>query len=349
MRVAFFTYPSAFQNIGGGEILLLKLKEYLEKKGVRVDLFDIWNGKVTDYDFIHIFGSVKDCLGLALVARSRNVKVAITPLLWSDLRRALFTQGSVRTKLNFLCRHFAKVVWPSFPSARRKLLLASDLIFPNSDIEKRQIARLFSIPKERMRVVYNGVDPIFLSASPDLFRQAHGEESFILGVGRIEPRKNQLNLIKGVARLESKKLILIGSPVSGYEDYFMACQKEGKGFTTFIPTLRHDDPMLRSAYAACELFVLQGWFETPGLVAMEAALAGARVIATSGGSTREYFQDKVDYLNPADPSDISRKIQRNLSKPKSGVLKEHILAHFTWDKIAQDTHRFYQETLSCLS
>src|SRR3989338_2999262 len=100
MKVAFVTYPSAFQNIGGGEVLLLKLREYLRKSGAEVDLFDFWNGRVENYDIVHIFGSVKDCLGLVQVANSRKVKVAITPLLWSDWRRALFNDASFKSRID---------------------------------------------------------------------------------------------------------------------------------------------------------------------------------------------------------------------------------------------------------
>lgn len=343
MKVAFFTYPSAFQNVGGGEILLLKLREALQKQGAQVDLFDSWNGRVENYDFIHVFGSVKDCLGLVQVARSRKVKVAITPLLWSDWRRAIFSDGSLRSKADFTARHLTKVFFPAFPSKRRKLLLSADLVFPNSEIEKKQTARLFAIPQEKMRVVYNGVDPSFQDADPSLFKKIYGEEPFILGVGRIEPRKNQLNLIKAVKGIIGARLILIGSPVSGYEDYFNRCRKEGETFTIFIPTLKHEDPLLRSAYASCALFVLQGWFETPGLVAMEAALGGAPVLATQGGSTREYFADAVEYLDPSSPSDIQKKIVRSLAAPRSGALKSRILANFTWDRVARDTLKFYRE------
>ncbi len=345
MKIAFFTYPSAFQNIGGGEILLLKLKEYLEKEGQEVDLFDSWSAKMESYDFLHVFGSVKDCLGLVRVANVRKVKVAITPLLWSDARRALFTEGSLLTKADFVARHVAKWVFPWFPSSRRKLLLHSDLIFPNSNTELKQIARMFSIPIGKMRVVYNGVDKEFAKADPVLFRACHGREPFVLGVGRVEPRKNQLNLIRAVKRIKDKKLFLIGSPVSGFEDYFHKCQEEGAGFVTFLPTLKHDDPLLASAYAACELFVLPGWFETPGLVAMEAALAGARIIATDGGSTREYFKDHVDYFNPANPLDIQGQVMRTLRKPKTDALGKHVLENFTWDKIARSTVCSYEEFL----
>lgn len=343
MRVAFFTYPSAFQNVGGGEILLMKLREYLVKQGVEVDLFDSWNARIENYDWLHVFGSVKDCLGLVEVANKRNVRVAITPLLWSDLRRAVFTHGSLLTKADFLARHGMKWLWPSFPSSRRRLLTSSDLIFPNSEIEQRQIARLFAVDASKMRVVPNGVDAHFLGARPEEARRRFGEEPFILGVGRAEPRKNQLNLIRAVKKIPGKRLILIGSPVSGCESYFASCQKEGKGFTEFVPTLAHSDPLLKSAYAACELFVLQGWFETPGLVALEATLAGARVIGTSGGSTREYFGGHILYFNPADPEDIFLKIKEALSLPLTDTLKNHVLERYTWEEVARITRSFYEE------
>lgn len=345
MKAAFFTYPSAFQNIGGGEILLLKMKEYLEKEGVSVDLFDTWRARVENYDVLHVFGSVKDCLPLVRVANARKVAVAITPLLWSDARRAFFTQGSLKTRADLVLRHTAKVLWPSFPSSRRDLLICSDIVFPNSEIEKKQIARLFAIPKEKLKVVPNGVDRHFLQANADAFTAKYGKAPFVLGVGRIEPRKNQLNLIRAMKKIKDRRLVLIGSPVSGYEAYFKECQKEGNDFTSFLPTLPHEQPLLKSAYAACDLFVLQGWFETPGLVALEAALAGAKVVATSGGSTREYFKECVDYIDPSNVQDIYEKISKNLKTPKSDALKNHVEQNFTWDKIAKATKRCYEEAL----
>lgn len=345
MKAAFFTYPSAFQNVGGGEVLLLKVKEYVEKEGVEVRLFDVWRDRVEQVDVLHVFGSVKDCLGLVETAKARGTKVVITPLWWSDWRRAFFTEGSLKTKVDFLLRHLAKLVYPSFPSARRKLLLSSDLVFPNSEMEQKQIQRLFAVSPGTMRIVHNGVDKAFLSADPGLFRSRYGSDPFVLGVGRIEPRKNQLNLIRAVARLKGKRLFLIGSPVSGYEAYFQKCQGEGKAFTTFLPTLDHGDPFLKSAYAACEVFVLQGWFETPGLAALEAALAGARVVATNGGSTGEYFRDFVEYMDPSRPADIARKIQKAAAVQKHDYLKNHVLQNFTWERVARDYVEFYREAL----
>ena len=342
MKIAFFTYPSAFQNIGGGEIQLLKTREYLEKEAINIDLFEMWKSKIEDYDLLHVFGSVKDCLGLVRVAKKRNVKVAISPVFWSDFRRALFTEGGLRTRSDLFIRHLLKVLFPVFPSARRSLFLESDLILPNSEMEKEQLVRLFSLSKEKIKVVYNGVDEDLVHADPSFFKAKYGVQPFILSSGRIEPRKNQLNLIRAIKNIPNQKLILIGSPVSGYEEYYKKCRYEGESFTTFIPTLEHSDPLFRSAYAACELYVLPGWFETPGLVALEAALAGSKVVATKGGSTIEYFKDLVQYIDPANIVDIQLKIAESLKKPKNDVLKEHILKNFTWTETARATAACYR-------
>jgi len=43
--------------------------------------------------------------------------------------------------------------------------------------------------------------------------------------------------------------------------------------------------MLASAYAACDVFVLPSMFETPGIAALEAGLAGAKIVITKYGGT----------------------------------------------------------------
>ena len=345
MKIAFFTYPAAFQNVGGGEIQLLKTKEYLEKEGLRIDFFDMWNGKIENYDLLHVFGSVKECLGVVEIAKKRNVKVVISPVFWSDLRRAIYTEGGFRNKAEFLIRHLTKVVCPRFPSGRRKLFVNADRLLPNSEIEKQQIAKLFAIPCDKIRVVHNGVDERFLNSDPSLFRQKYGQDPFALSVGRIEPRKNQLTLIRAMNKVPEIRLVLIGSPVSGYEDYYEKCHKEARVDTLFLERLNHGDDMLSSAYAACEVFVLQGWFETPGLVALEAALAGARIIATSGGSTSEYFNDYVEYFDPSVPAAIARSIQAARRRPKEQVLRNYVRDHFTWNVCARETIDCYKDVL----
>jgi len=169
-------------------------------------------------------------------------------------------------------------------------------------------------------------------------------KDFVLYTGRIEPRKNQLNLIRAMKGID-RDLVLVGDRVSGCSDYYDRCKKEAGGRVYFIPRMDHDSDMLRSAYSACEVFVLPGWFETPGLAALEAAAAGAKIVATEGGSTKEYFFDKALYIKPNNVKDIRKKIRNALDEEKTNGLKEFILDSFTWEKVAERTIEGYKKVI----
>ncbi|MBF0215744.1 MAG: glycosyltransferase [Candidatus Omnitrophica bacterium] len=341
LKVAFFVYPSAFQNKGGGEILLENLEKYLKLAGVDVRRFDTWNDKIEDYSILHVFGAVKECLPLMRVGRSRGVKVVLESIFWSDYRRAFCEEGTFIKKAEEVIRHTLKVLCPVFPSGRKKMFDTADVIIPNSEGEAAQISRLFGIPRDKMRVVANGVDKVFFAAEPEIFIKSYGISDFILSVGRIEPRKNQLNLIRAV-KGSGRELVLIGEAVSGYEWYMEACRKEAGENVRFLGRLDHGSGMLRSAYAACGVFVLPAWFETPGLAALEAGLAGAKLAVTDGGSTREYFKDMALYLRPDSPDDIRDKIETAFRSPKTDLLRQYIMSDLTWEKIALKTAHVYK-------
>lgn len=344
MKILFFVYPWAMQSPGGGEIMLLKTKEALEKKGITVKLFNPWEDKIKDYDILHIFGSVKDCLGLMQNAKSLKVKVVLSPIYWSTLQRAMYEYGSTLKRTKMILRHMAKIVFPQISSERRIMMLLADLVVPNAYSEARQIMRHFGVSKDKIRIVPLGVDENFANATPDLFKAKYKVNEFILSVGRFEPRKNQLNLVKALKK-SPKQLIFIGDPVIGYESYYNECRRQAKKDTIFISRLDHNDPLLASAYSACSVFVLQAWLETPGLAALEAGLAGARLAVTNGGSTYEYFKDYVEYFNPASIYGIRSAIEKALGREKTNSLKEHIRQHFLWSKVAQENIKVYQELM----
>lgn len=74
----------------GGEILLLKTKEYLEREGVEIKLFNQGEDSLTDCDIFHTFGSFKECLSLQNKAKSKGEKTALTTICWYDLRSAFY-------------------------------------------------------------------------------------------------------------------------------------------------------------------------------------------------------------------------------------------------------------------
>lgn len=345
MKIALFSYPHAFQTPGGGEILLLKTKQALEKKGISVKLFNQWEDKIKDFDILHVFGSVKDCLGLIEAAKSLHVKIVISPVFWSTLNRALHEYGTIDKKVIMAIRHLTKVVFPFLPSSRRKMLKLADMILPNSEAESKQVARLFSLDKNKMHVVYLAADERFINSKSSQFVEKYGTKDFILSVGRIEPRKNQFNLIKALKGTEYK-LVIIGNVVLGYEKYYEECKLAAGKSVLFIDSINHESPMLESAYAACRVFVLQGWFETPGLAAIEAGLAGASLAVTNGGSTREYFKNYAEYFNPASPKSIKDAVRKAMDKDKTDDLKRYLINNFTWEKYGEENIKIYNQLIN---
>lgn len=345
MRIAFFSYPHAFQTPGGGEILLLKTKQALEKKDISVKLFNQWEDKIKDFDILHVFGSVKDCLGLIEAAKPLGVKIVISPVFWSTFSRALHEYGSIDKRFIMAIRHLAKVVFPFLPSSRRKMLKLADMILPNSEAESKQVARLFFLDKNKMHVVYLAADERFINSKSNQFAEKYGVKDFILSVGRIEPRKNQLNLIKALKGTEYK-LVIIGNVVLGYEKYYEECKSAAAKDVLFISNINHEDLILESAYAACRVFVLQGWFETPGLAAIEAGLAGAGLAVTNGGSTREYFKNYAEYFNPANPKSIKDAVSKAMAKDKTSDLKKYLINNFTWEKYGEENIKIYNQLIN---
>lgn len=342
MAIYFYVYPSAFQNPGGGEVQLLKTKEYLEKRGLEIRLYDQWKDKLKPADVLHVFGSVKYCFGLMRTAKEVGAKVVLSTICWFDWRSAFHTYPELRQRSLNVIRHLAKVLFPWVPSMRKGMMGLADLLLPNSQAEADQLVRYFGARPEKIKIIPNGVDSLYEKAEPHPFLARYGLKGFYLSVGRIEPRKNQLNLIRAHKGLK-RPLVIIGEVVSRYADYEAQCRREAAENVKFLGYLPNDSELLRSAYAACDTFVLPSWFETPGLAALEAGLAGAKLVVTKGGPTREYFGEEAVYAEPQRITDIRQKMERVDSVPKNGRLRQRIRENYLWEKVAEKVADCYAQ------
>jgi glycosyltransferase involved in cell wall biosynthesis len=339
----FLHAPSfAFQAPGGGENQLIQTGIHLDELGVPVRLFSPWTDHLETARLLHLFGMSREGLELARVARQRRVPVVLSPICWYEPRAlAALERGPLR-KLASLAAWGLRSMVPSLPSWRRDLLRLADLVMPNSRSEANQLIRLFAVPSERIRVVPNGVLPSVASASPELFHSQWGAEPFVLFVGRIEPRKNTLGLIKAIQGL-GLPLVVIGEAPPGCEEYERICRRAGMGGVSWLGRLDHHDPLLPSAYAAARVFALPSWFETPGLAALEAGLAGCAITVTPFGSTRDYFGDFVEYARPDRPAEIRRAVVKCWEDGPDPRLSRLIATHYFWPNVAQITAEVYDQ------
>lgn len=324
MKILFNTYPYAFHTPGGGEIQLLQYKKSLSDLGIKIELLDQWNPSFNDMDIVHSFSCQPDLLHFCAFVKKIGLPLVVSPNLW------------IREKTKHLY---------GFDDIRMQFCLA-DRIVCNSDMECDLLAQTFNIPRECFFTVYNGVDDMFFNpVDPSIFREHFGIQGpFLLNVANIEPRKNQLKIAEVIKKFPDMKFLLIGHKRD--PEYAQQCYAKGGDQFCYLGSLPHDSPLLRSAYAACEAFILPSKLETPGLAALEAMAAGAKVIVTSEGSTREYFGDGAIYINPDDSNDIAKGISLALLEKKQQLTSFVMRANFSWDYVIQSLSNLYSG-LSC--
>ena len=325
---------------GGGEIQLAATTAALADLGYDARAWRPWDDDLGAGDVVHFFGSRPEFAPLIAAAQAAGARVAVSTIAWFDRRNAWRESTSLVRRVSAACRYAVRAACPSVPSWRRRQYHAADLLLPNSQAEAEQLMRLFEVPARKIRVVPNGADPRFAGAEPTLFRRRFGDRPFVLAVGRIEPRKNQLNLVRAM-RGSALRLVVVGDVVPGHEAYAQQCRRFADGDALFLPGLAHDDPLLASAYAACACAALVGWYETPGLAALEAAMTGAPIVVPAGGCAYEYFGPAAEYVVRGDPDEILAAVDRAVARGRDVLTAQMICDQFTWRRTAEITAEAY--------
>jgi glycosyltransferase involved in cell wall biosynthesis len=329
---------------GGGEVQLQSLAQALKEAGLKAELWRPWSDTLDDVALLHLLGSEPEHLQIVAAARQRGIPVALSTIAWFDVQSCWRESRSWPARLSATGKFLVRAAMPRLPSWRRKLYQACDLLLPNSLAEAQQLMRYFGIPAKKIRVVPNGADPRFGTADPRPFARRAGCSHFVLYPGRIEPRKNQLGFLKAMQGVDVP-IVILGDSVPGHEAYEAACRAAAGPKVRFMARRDHHDPLLASAYAACGCVALASWFETPGLVALEAGMSGVPLVLPAHGAAREYFGPLASYVAPHDPRDIRTKVLAALARERSADLAMHVRENFSWTAAALATRDAYAVVL----
>ena len=321
MKILFNTWPEAFDCPGGGEIQLLNYETELKSMGHSIYRYNPWSPQFNQVDLVHYFSVMSGTWNFPWYVKNvKRLPLVVSPIIWIDSPEK-YDMVDIR-----------------------RILDNADLILPNSYAEVRNIQEHFDVDESKFRVIVNGVSSVFFETVDGMYFRERFRlyDPFVLCMGNIEPRKNQLSLIQATEKM-GIKLVLIGE-IRDIE-YAKRCKQVASDNVLFLPKLDHGSILQRSAYSACNLFVLPSTLETPGLAALEAAVSGAKVAITSIGSAKDYFGEYATYLNPYDIQSIREACYLALEKPKEVKLADMIKTKFSWQVAALQLERAYSELL----
>ncbi len=217
-----------------------------------------------------------------------------------------------------------------------------------------ETTRLLGARREKVDVVYHGVDPGFRPRSSNevaAFRARKGlPERFVLFLGTLEPRKNLVRLVRAFGLLEEPNLRLVLAGGSGwyYEEVFARVEQLGLQERVLFPGYVPGEE-LPLWYNAATVFAYPSLYEGFGMPVTEAQASGTPVLTSDCSSLPEAAGDGALLVDPHDVEAMAAGLQRLLT---DGALRDHLrqrgLAHaacFTWQRAAADTVAVYRRAL----
>lgn len=224
-------------------------------------------------------------------------------------------------------------------------------IFSVSEFSKERIIEVYNYQPKKIFVTYLGYDQTkFKSLDPSLVAQnlqklGLGYKDYLLFLGRLEPKKNILNLVKAYEYLlgmveSAPELVLVGKKVniSDVESYLI----ERPDLSSKIKFLGYveeaDKPVL---YLGAALFLFPTLYEGFGLPIIEAQACGVPVVTSNTASNPEIAGEGAVIIDPESPYEIAQVIRELLTNQKLCEQKINLgfdnVKKLSWQETAEKT------------
>ncbi|MBW3245419.1 glycosyltransferase [Epibacterium sp. DP7N7-1] len=152
---------------------------------------------------------------------------------------------------------------------------------------------------------------------------------FLVSVGRVEVRKNQL-MKAAIARELNLPLVIAGH--IGDQSYAKLVAEVGGGHVHYLGRIEPHSEDLLWLYQNCALFMSLSWAEGASLSILEAASTGAPLLLTDTSSEREYFGDVAAFTPPLDVDIAVEVARKKITSHKSRTRKaQHELIKVKYD------------------
>jgi len=238
-----------------------------------------------------------------------------------------------------------------------KVVRRADRIITVSEFSKKEIAEYLGIIPDRIRVIYEGIDPHFASLADAITsppKEIGGESldsPFILALGAGDPRKNTLAVIRVYGSRwrdfpNQEKLVIVGlRDWRSSAAYRLVRQLDLSKRVLFAGYVSEE--LLAWLYASSRCFLYPTLYEGFGFPSLEAMACGVPVITSDCTSVSEIARDAAILVDPSSEEGIGNALVRLLrDEPLRRQLIQQGRARvqkFSWQDTVQKTLGVYAE------
>ncbi len=247
--------------------------------------------------------------------------------------------------------------WAAVRQAKiRETVARAELSLTPSAQGARVLHEHVGVPLDRIRVVPEGFDPeVFRppeaeTLSRTLAKHDLTDRPYIMTLGPIVPRKNQLGLLRAFARAdiaEDWMLVLAGSRKED-PTFLEEAARLGvdRSRIRFIPWVEEEE--LPALLAGAGFYCCSSMHEGFGLPVIEAQACGTPVISSNRGALLETLGELGISFDPEKEEEFVAALEKmanddDLRAELSPRGIERVRAEYTWDRVAEKTLAVFAE------
>jgi glycosyltransferase involved in cell wall biosynthesis len=332
MRVGILSCPRLVQHEGGMQLQVREAIGALNKlsSNLSAELVNPARGRLDEYHVLHVFSANNGNYRVLEAAAELGVGLVLSPMLSANWGRGNGFRARLADRLAGKLTTWN--VQTNYVQTKRALQLA-DMVIALGEAERDAIMASFLTCPAKIHVLAGGVDRHFFTAKAEVFRHRSGIVGpFVLCAGAISPEHHQIGLMGALAGT-GLPLVLIGKVARDQQHYLQRLLDAP--WVSWLGELKHDDPLLASAFNAATVVVLPEQPEVLPLAVLEALAAGTAVVLRDDSALvldgAEFALKKVAWRDPAALRETMLALTLN---PPDDQAVRALVEQYTWQRVA---------------